>query len=132
MAKENIIVNSDKIEPSSSIEHIVSNQEEETIIYQPYEHVIIRRVSNYERPEELPEIQIEVPEGYVVLSTQPSAEEKYILKRTDGFYVWYINTKPVKAKLVYNEILDCYDCSQPGVVIEQELENEEESPTFRR
>ena len=79
MAKENIIVNSDKIEPSSSIEHIVSNQEE-TIIYQPYEHVITRRISNYERPEELPEIQIEVPEGYVVLSTQPSAEEKYILK----------------------------------------------------
>ncbi len=66
--------------------------------------------------------QIDVPEGYQVLSLQPIVGTTNHFVETYGVDVWYINNKRVEVEPVNNEYLGRYDYSEPGTVVETMIE----------
>ena len=92
-------------------------------VYQPYEHVFFQRYYVGELyTEDIKGGQVVVPEGYEILEIEQVTKKAGYGARTGGFDVWFINTKTVEATPVYNEAFGYYDYSEPGTVIEQELE----------
>lgn len=99
--------------------------------YAPYEHVIFKRyILNNAYVEEIYGGQVIIPEGYEILEIESVTKKSGYGSRTAGFDVWFINTKPVEAEAVYNQSFEYYDYSEPGKVIELELQ--EESPTLTK
>lgn len=68
-------------------------------------------------------------EGYEIVSIQnfDGVGRKIGTTQTYGFDVWYVNTVPVVVEPVYHKDYKCYDYSQPGQIIEQEIIYDNES-----
>ena len=67
--------------------------------------------------------QVDVPEGYQVLSLQQvigTSNDTNV--KTHGVDVWFINVKRVEVEPVHNEYLGIYDYSEPGTVVETKVE----------
>ena len=112
---------------SPALEQVIEEQALENRNYEPYEHVFFKRyyISNMGSSyysEKKSGGQIEIPEGYEILEIENFTEKIGYGSQTAGFDVWFINNKPVEVKSVYNNSLGIYDYSEPGVVVEQELE----------
>ena len=98
--------------------------------FDAYTHVIVKRY-DYKAFEgiTLKQGQIEVPEGYEILEIENYTEKYGAGSRTGGFIIWFINNKKVKATSSYNDKLEVYDYSNPGVVVEEIVK--EENPTLQ-
>ena len=121
--------------PSPALEQAIVHEDQvEKKVYEPYEHVFFKRYYNgvYEvgRVDTITGGQIVIPEGYEILEIENIIEKNGYGSQTAGFDVWFINNKTVEATAVYNEVFGYYDYSEPGVVIEQELT--EENPTLSK
>lgn len=106
-------------------------QADETKVFAPYTHVFFVRINNeinvvhtnVNHACNVKGGQVEIPEGYEILDIEPWTKKTGYGSRTPGYDVWYINNKTVEAISVYNDLIDGYDYSAPGTVIE--LTNEE-------
>ena len=65
---------------------------------------------------------IEIPEGYEILDIEPCVRSGFRTAQTGGFDVWFINNKTVEVTPVYNEATGKYELTEPGIVVEQTLE----------
>ena len=101
-------------------------QADETKVFDPYTHVFFVRINNQTNIISTANVkggQVEIPEGYEILDIEPWTDAIRDGSRTEGYDVWFINNKSVEATPVYNDVIDGYDYSAPGTVIE--LTNEE-------
>lgn len=98
-------------------------QADETKVFDPYTHVFFVRINNRISTSYVKGRQVEIPEGYEILDIEPWTERVGYGSRTPGYDVWFINNKTVEATPVFNDLIDGYDYSAPGTVIE--LTNEE-------
>ena len=115
---------------SPAMEQVVAV--EKTVIenktYDAYEHVFYKRYDTRTEKgysENVYGGQIEIPYGYEILDIENFNEKIGYGSQTRGFDVWFINNKPVEVKAVYNPAIDGYDYSEPGTVIEKDLEESE-------
>lgn len=94
---------------------IISDEENipAPVVYQPYEHVYMRSsYCDYDSSG----LQISVPEGYEILDVTTTIDKSNTNKMIID--IWFVNTQTVEVQPVYNEDLECYDYSNPGIVIE--------------
>ena len=98
--------------------------------FEPYQHVYFTRyyLSEKVQPERITGGQIEIPEGYEILTIENWDESEYKSSQNGGYDIWFINNKTVEVEAVYNESKEQYDYSQPGIVCEPTVE---ESPTLK-
>ncbi len=117
----------DKTQDVTKIEgYQVAPEEKE---YEPYEHLFMIRYDfmeelGYANARMIDRASIVIPDGYEILELESfsSLGGKIGTNQTYGVDVWFINTEPVLVKPVYNEAFKQYDYSQPGTVIELEVE----------
>lgn len=103
-------------------------QAPENRTFEPYEHVFYLRYDTLTKKEFSERVyggQIVIPEGYEILEIENFNEYRGYGSQTRGFDVWFINTKKVEVKPVYNEAIGAYDYSEAGTVIEEELVEED-------
>lgn len=99
----------------------------EVKVFEAGEHVFMIRYrllkGSYGLAYSINSASITVPDGYEVLDMENynSQSVNHDNDQTYGVDVWYINNETVKVTPVYNEGFEAYDYSQPGVVVEQEV-----------
>lgn len=103
---------------------LVDVNENETKIFQPYQHLFFVRVDSFQRDAsycsaEFDGGSINVADGYKVLDIENFTEYK---GETRGFDVWFVNEVPVEVTPVYNEMLERYDYGHFGVPVEEKEE----------
>lgn len=109
----------------------VSETQLEKKVYPPYEHVFFKRYysSKGHYAEKILGGQVEIPEGYEILEIENFNEKYGYGSQTGGFDVWFINNEPVEVSPIYNQILEIYDYSEPGSVVDMSLQ--EEGPSLK-
>lgn len=105
------------------------NEEEqlEKKTFDPYEHIFWKRYHIFVDNQG----QIIIPEGYEILNIVDYNKYYEMASGTGGFVVFFINNKPVEVTPVYNDYIDDYDYSEPGIVIEKETTNETEKTLIK-
>ena len=118
-------VKSEKTKPTTEQINIQEIQTPNSKIYEPYEHVFYLRYDTLTQKNISKDVyggQIVIPKGYEILEIENFNENFSNGSQTGGFDVWFINNKKVEVQPVYNEAIGGYDYSEPGKVIEMELE----------
>lgn len=98
----------------------LDSDEVEPKVFEPYEHLFFKRIDLLENrvlAEDIKGGQVEVPPGYIPLSEKNWNEYRGHGSQTRGVDIWFINTVPVKAQPVYDELTNCYAYTEPGEVI---------------
>lgn len=121
--------NEDNYEDVGNNQEVVNNIKEEKTeskIFQPYEHVFFKRIDLFETlergkfSENITQGQVDVPEGYEVLTIQNYNSISGNTTQTRGYDVWFTNNEPVEAKLIVNPVTGVEEYSEAGVVISEE------------
>ncbi len=110
---------------SPTLEQVADAQLQKKI-YLPYEHVFFKRYYSSKNvyAERVLGGQVEIPEGYEILEIENFNEKYGYGSQTGGFDIWFINKDTVEVTPVYNQILEIYDYSEPGSVVDMSLQEE--------